>query len=239
MLSTATAIALMVIIGMVGLTAAQRTSTAPPPPAAQAIDQVSAAPEITVDKGTVLLQERFDTQPDAWSYRNRNIIPEYRINWDVRASKLVANAGAAGTSLDQELYLAPTILKGSYVVAVQAYPQNGFVTGLVFESSDGGHYLFQVFAGASANPHRYTLQRYDAQTGEYALLVDHQDGAGFAYNQWQELRVERQGTTIICSVDGKVVIETKDDVLTSGGQAGLYAINTGTVLFDNFTVAQQ
>ncbi len=237
--SIVAALILLVGVSTVALTTAQRTGTSTPPPAAQAVAQISAAPEVTVNKGTVVAQERFDAQPATWTYRNRNIIPEYRINWDVQASKLVANTGAAGTSLDQELYLAPTTVKGSYTVATQVYPQNSLVTGLAFEASDAGYYLFRVFAGNSDNPHRYTLQRYDPKTDQFELLVDRQDGDGFVYDQWQELRVEREGSKITCFVDGKVVLEAKDDVLTGGGQAGLYALNTGTVLFDNFTVAQQ
>ncbi len=204
-----------------------------------AADKVPEAPEVSVPAARNLQveSERFDAKPAQWTQRNVSILPEYQAQWDVQASKLTVGmpAGSAPSG-DEVMFLSDRQATDQSLVGAQFFPQGNQVIGLVFGSSDAGYYLFRVFADSSTLPHRHTLQRFDPKAG-YTTLADNAKGPGYQYGQWQELRVERSGSKIICWFGSDKVIEVEDSTL-GAGVAGVYTLDTGDVYIDNFTVAQ-
>lgn len=203
-----------------------------------AADQIAEAPDVNVPASkNVVLVERFDTTALQWTQRDPSILPEYQAKWEVQAKKLMVSMPAGSAPNGEEtIFLAPPTANDQSVVGAQFFPQGNQVIGLVFGSSEGGYYLFRVFADDSPLPHRRMLQRFDPVTG-YTTIADNTTGAGYQYGAWQELRVERNGKTIVCWFAGKEVFRLEDSSLAAG-QAGVYTLNTGDVYMDNFTVAQ-
>ncbi|MBA3469916.1 MAG: hypothetical protein H0T53_09755 [Herpetosiphonaceae bacterium] len=204
-----------------------------------AADKIPEAPEVAVPaaRGGQVDSERFDIKPAQWTQRDVSILPEYQAQWDVRANKLTVGmpAGSAPSG-DEAIFLSDRQASDQSLVAAQFFPQGNQVIGLVFGSSENGYYLFRVFADSSTLPHRRMLQRFDPKAG-YTTIADDAKGAGYQYGQWQELRVERSGSKIICWFGSEKVFELEDNTL-GAGMAGVYTLNTGDVYIDNFTVAQ-
>ncbi len=204
-----------------------------------AADKIPEAPEVSLPaaKNSVVDSERFDVKPVDWTQIDTSIFPEYQAKWDVSANKLMVGM-PLGSAPDgaEVIFLSNHKASEQSVVAAQFFPQGNQVIGLVFGSSDAGYYLFRVFADSSTLPHRRMLQRFDAKDG-YTTIADDTKGAGYTYGQWQELRVERSGSTIVCWFAGEKVFEVEDSTL-GAGVAGVYTLNMGDVYIDNFTVAQ-
>ena len=85
-------------------------------------------------------------------------------------------------------------------------------------------------------PDHRQLLRYDTNTGLYAKLASDTQGKGYDLGRWQDLRVETDGDLITCFFENEKVFEVHDSQFT-GGQAGVFTIAMGDVIFDNFTVA--
>jgi hypothetical protein len=204
-----------------------------------AADKVPEAPEVSLPaaKNSVVASERFDVKPADWTQRDVTILPEYQAQWDVSANKLMVGMppGSAPNG-DEAIFLSSREASDQSLVAAQFFPQGNQVIGLVFGASDSGYYLYRVFANDSTLPHRRMLQRFDPKAG-YTTIADDAKGAGYQYGQWQELRVERDGSKIVCWFGGEKVFEVEDSTLGAGA-AGVYTLNTGDVYIDNFTVAQ-
>jgi hypothetical protein len=204
-----------------------------------AADKVPEAPEVSLPaaKSGQVDSERFDVKPADWTQRDVSILPEYQAQWDVSATKLMVGMPAGSAPNGEEaIYLSNRVVSDQGIVGAQFFPQGNQVIGLVFGSSDSGYYLYRVFADSSTLPHRRMLQRFDPKNG-YTTIADDAKGAGYQYGQWQELRVERSGSKIICWFGAEKVFEVEDSTL-GAGVAGVYTLNTGDVYIDNFTVAQ-
>jgi hypothetical protein len=181
--------------------------------------------------------EGFDAQPAGWTSVEMAAMPDQQGSWATEAGKLVAKAPDGGQeSFEGSLYLAPTATAARANIAVQVYPQGNQVVGIVFRSTKNGYYLFRVFRDGNNAPERRQLQRYDAQTGLYTTLVGDTQGKGYELGRWQDLRVETDGDLITCFFDNQKVFEVHDSQFT-GGQAGVYTLALGDVIFDNFTIA--
>jgi len=181
--------------------------------------------------------EGFDTLPAGWTAVELAAMPDQQGRWASEAGKLVAQSPDSGEqSFEDSIFLAPTATTGRATIAVQVYPQGNQVVGVVFRSTKNGYYLFRVFRDGNNAPERRQLQRYDAKTGLYTTLKADTQGKGYVLGQWQDLRVETDGDLITCFFNTEKVFEVHDAQFT-GGQAGVYTLALGDVIFDNFTVA--
>jgi len=182
--------------------------------------------------------ESFDSLPSGWTAFDTAAMPDQKGSWASEAGKLVAKQPDSGQqSFEDSLFLAPLATGARANVAVQVYPQGNQVVGLVFRSSKSGYYLFRVFREGNNAPDRRQLQRYDASTGQYTTLASDTQGKGYELGKWQDLRVELEGDLIRCFFNDQKVFETHDGTF-SAGQAGVYTLALGDVIFDNFSVAQ-
>ncbi len=203
----------------------------PPPPAT--IPAPAAAPSTALSN---IQSESFDTLPSGWTSPDTAAMPDQKGGWASEAGKLVAKQPDSGQqSFDESIFLDPIATGARANVAVQVYPQGNQVVGIVFRSTKSGYYLFRVFRDGNNTPDHRQLQRYDASTGKYTTLIGDQ-GKGYALGSWQDLRVELNGDLITCFFQGEKVFEVHDSQFTSG-QAGVYTLALGDVIFDNFTVA--
>jgi len=181
--------------------------------------------------------EGFDTLPSGWTSVELAAMPDQQGSWASEAGKLVAKAPDSGQqSFEGSIFLAPAATAARAKIGVQVYPQGNQVVGIVFRSTKNGYYLFRVFRDGNNAPERRQLQRYDAQTGEYTTLVGDTQGKGYQLGSWQDLRVETDGDLITCFFNNEKVFEVHDSTFT-GGQAGVYTLALGDVVFDNFSVA--
>ncbi len=201
-----------------------------PPPTATP----GAAPSTTLSN---IQSESFDTLPTGWTSVEMAAMPDQKGSWASESGKLVAKEPASGQqSFEDSIFLDPVAIGARANVSVQVYPQGNQVVGIVFRSSKSGYYLFRVFREGNNAPERRQLQRYDAKTGQYTTLIGDTQGKGYELGSWQDLRVELDGDLITCFFQGEKVFEVHDSQFTSG-QAGVYTLALGDVIFDNFTVA--
>jgi hypothetical protein len=181
--------------------------------------------------------ESFDTLPAGWTAVELAAMPDQQGSWASEAGKLVAKAPPSGQqSFEGSIFLNPLAVGARASLSVQVYPQGNQVVGIVFRSSKSGYYLFRVFRDGNNSPERRQLQRYDAQSGLSSTLIGDTQGKGYELGRWQELRVELDGELISCFFEGQKVFEVRDAHF-SAGQAGVYTLALGDVIFDNFTVA--
>jgi hypothetical protein len=184
----------------------------------------------------VALNESFDTFPASWKQFDLAAMPDQKGEWAAEAGKLAARAPSSGTqSFEESMLLAPADTSGRAELSVQVYPQGNQVVGLVFRSTDKGYYLFRVFREGESAGVKRMLQRYDAATGQYTTLAEDSQGQGYELGRWQNMSVELDGDHIVAFFEGQKVFDVRDGEL-AGGEAGVYALALGEVLFDNFTV---
>lgn len=209
------------------------TDTQGPRPAGEVLQAPTPQPEAQLQ---VVRSDNFDTLPKDWRTLDSSVLPDMKGVWTTESGKLVSQAPVVGGDFEETMFLAPVDTSGRARVSAQVFPQGNLVVGLAFRASDGGYYLFRVFRGENT-PIRRHLQRFDAQTGTYVSILEDREGSGYELGRWQELRVELDGDLITCYFDGEKVFETRDSTLT-GGEAGVYTLNVGEVMFDQFAVAK-
>jgi hypothetical protein len=180
--------------------------------------------------------EGFDTLPASWAAADTDVMADQQGSWASEAGKLVAKAPPTAESFEGSIFLAPIATAARANIAVQVYPQGNQVVGIVFRSTKNGYYLFRVMRDGNNAPERRQLQSYDAKTGLYTTLIGDKQGKGYELGSWQDLRVELDGDLITCFFNNEKVFEVHDSQFT-GGQAGVYTLAQGDVIFDNFTVA--
>jgi hypothetical protein len=194
----------------------------------------------------VAMLATFDEQTSDWQrIQHEIVIPDEYGVWEVDSGKLVQKGTVSGPGYDsfaQTIFLAPTPLADEAIVSVHTFPQGNQVVGLVFGATEQGHYHYRVFRQSlvptdepSVN---HKLEYYNMQTDEYRVLAENAELDGFALGSWQELRVALDGDTITCFFDGEQAFEVTDPQLAAGGQAGVYTLARGDVLFDNFIILQ-
>lgn len=213
------------------------TVTLPTVPPQPDDDAIPPAPAASVPEGLQpLLVATFDEQPDDWQRINLTFLPGEEGLWvsehGMLAQKGLIQGGEAPVSRIPTLLLAPVTTGERSSIAVQVYPQDNQVIGLVFGASDTGFSLFRV-----SRSNGRMLQHYNLQTEEYTAFMDDPDGRGFEVHRWQELRIEQDGNVIQCFYDGEQVFEYRDARFI-GGQPGVYTLAMGFVFFDNLTVAE-
>ena len=180
--------------------------------------------------------EGFDTLPAGWAAADTDVMVDQKGDWASEAGKLAAKAPPSGQSFEGSVFLSPIATTARANIGVQVYPQGNEVVGIVFRSTKNGYYVFRVMRDGNNAPERRQLQSYDAKTGLFTTLIGDKQGKGYELGRWQDLRVETDGDLITCFFDNQKVFEVHDSQFT-GGQAGVYALAQGDVLFDNFTVA--
>lgn len=181
--------------------------------------------------------EGFDALPAGWAAGASDAMPDQQGSWASESGKLVAKEPEGGQqSFEGSIFLSPISTTARANIAVQVYPQGNQVVGIVFRSTKNGYYLFRVMRDGNNAPERRQLQRYDANTGQYTTLASDTQGKGYVLGSWQDLRVETDGDLITCFFNNEKVFEIQDSQFT-GGQAGMYTLALGEVIFDNFTVA--
>lgn len=202
--------------------------------------QISAPPTATPGSSAqVVRSDTFAQLPSDWKAVDRSPFPDKKGVWSTENGSLAAIAPAAGGDYEDTLYLAPVNTSGKTSISVQVFPQGNLVVGLAFRATDQGYYLFRVFSngGADKPPIHRQLQRYDAQTGTYVTLAEDRTGRGYDLGRWQQLRVDLDGDLITASFDGEQVFQVRDSTFASG-DAGVYTLNVGDVLFNQFVVTK-
>jgi len=208
------------------------TQVPPPPPTS-----LPAPPAAPAQALSHVQTETFDSLPTGWTAPATAAMPDQAGGWASEAGKLVAKQPDSGQqSFEDSLFLAPLATGTRATVSVQVYPQGNQVVGLAFRASKRGYYLFRVFRDGNNAPDHRQLQRYDAASGTYTTLASDTVGAGYQLGSWQDLRVALSGDLITCYFNNQQVFAVHDGTYADG-QAGVYTLALGDVLFDNFTVA--
>lgn len=217
--------------------AADNHSTEPQAQATKTDVQAAPQPALPPD-AQVLEQQPFDAEPDEWTAVQTGL-PHEQPTWATTDGVLAQTTTAsAGASFTPAMYLAPAAAAGDSLISTQIFPQGNQIAGLVFRASEAGFYLFAVYHTDEAAPVTAKLMRYDADTGFYTTLAETGAGQGFQRDRWQELRVDLRGTTITASFSGRQIFTVDDGTFTEG-QAGIYTMAVGQMLFDNFIIAQR
>jgi hypothetical protein len=181
--------------------------------------------------------EGFDAQPAGWAAGVSDAMPDQQGSWASESGKLVAKApDNGGQSFEDSIFLSPINTAGRATVSVQIYPQGNQVAGIVFRSTKNGYYVFRVFRDGNNAPESRQLLRYDAATGQFTKLAVDTQGKGYVLDSWQDLRVELDGDLITCFFNNEKVFEARDSQYTAG-QAGVFTLALGDMIFDNFSVA--
>ena len=102
--------------------------------------------------------------------------------------------------------------------------------GVVWRAADARNYYI-----ARYNPLEDNFRVYKVVDGHRRMLesarlsVDH--------DAWHTLRVVMQGDHIVCYLDGKKYLDTRDSTFTSAGRIGLWTKADARTHFDDLTVA--
>jgi 3-keto-disaccharide hydrolase len=100
--------------------------------------------------------------------------------------------------------------------------------GLVWRYQDANNYYV-----ARMNPLEDNYRLYKVVAGKRTQLAT-KEGLKVPANEWHRLKVTQTGDRIECFLDGKRVLEGKDDTFTKAGKVGLWTKADARTHFDEF-----
>ena len=102
--------------------------------------------------------------------------------------------------------------------------------GLVWRYQDADNYYV-----ARMNPLENNFRLYTVLAGKRTQLVTVED-LKIKSDEWHTLAIKQVGKKIICSLDGKALIEAENDAITKAGAVGLWSKADAQTSFDDLTV---
>jgi hypothetical protein len=100
--------------------------------------------------------------------------------------------------------------------------------GLVWRFQDANNYYL-----ARMNPLEDNYRLYKVVAGKRTQLAT-KEGLKVPANEWHRLKVTQAGDRIECFLDGRKVLEGKDDTFTKAGKVGLWTKADAQTRFDEF-----
>jgi hypothetical protein len=100
--------------------------------------------------------------------------------------------------------------------------------GLVWRYQDANNYYL-----TRMNPLEDNYRLYKVVAGRRTQLAT-KEGLKVPANEWHRLKVTQNGDRIECFLDGKKMLEGKDDTFTKAGQVGLWTKADAQTHFDEF-----
>ncbi len=102
--------------------------------------------------------------------------------------------------------------------------------GLVWRYQNADNYYV-----ARMNPLENNLRLYTVLDGKRTQLATVED-LKIKAGEWHTLAVKHEGKKIVCSLDGKALIEAENDAISKHGKIGLWTKADAQTSFDNLTV---
>jgi hypothetical protein len=102
--------------------------------------------------------------------------------------------------------------------------------GLVWRFQDGDNYYV-----CRMNPLEDNFRVYKVVAGKRIQLQTKED-VKVPANEWHRITVRQVGEQIECSLDGKKLLEAKDDAITKPGKVGLWSKADAQSYFDDLRV---
>jgi hypothetical protein len=102
--------------------------------------------------------------------------------------------------------------------------------GLVWRYQDANNYYL-----ARYNPLETNFRLYYVISGKRVQLVS-KDNLDLPAGKWHTMKFEQKGDSIECYLNGKKLIEAKNDMFQKGGKVGLWTKADAQTSFDNLEV---
>ena len=102
--------------------------------------------------------------------------------------------------------------------------------GLVWRYQDHDNYYI-----ARMNPLEDNYRVYKVVAGKRIQMAT-KEGLKIPVGEWHTLQIKMTGQQIECSLDGKKLLEAKDDTFTKAGKIGLWTKSDAQTEFDNLAV---
>jgi regulator of sirC expression with transglutaminase-like and TPR domain len=152
-------------------------------------------------------------------------------NWKQRAGRIIVDGlgkgfGGRTLCLVRETHELPIEIE----VDVKLDDESG-AAGLAFHS-DGEHRHYGFYP--SAGNIRFT--RFDGPDVNSWTILHNERNAGYRPNDWNTLKVRIEADLIRCSINGKAVFETNDDVIPNG-RLGFAAFRGTQATFRHLSIA--
>ncbi len=118
-----------------------------------------------------------------------------------------------------------------YTVAASAYAETNEQPGVVARAGSDGFYLLHLIGNGT---NQVAISRFDSGDDSFATLVT--ADLAVETGRWYRLSLTVQADTLVGSVDGSELLRVSNATLGTG-QAGVYGIATGGLIFDDFRVS--
>ncbi len=102
--------------------------------------------------------------------------------------------------------------------------------GIVWRYADANNYYV-----ARMNPLEDNYRLYKVVAGK-RIQLETKEGLKVPAGEWHELRIKQVGDKIECLLDGKLLLEAKDDTFQKAGKVGLWTKADAQTSFDEFKV---
>lgn len=160
--------------------------------------------------------------------------PKFGGQWRQRAGRILVEgmgSGFGGRSLCLSRRELPA-LPCEIAVAVRLNDESG-AAGLIFHADgEDNHYGFYPSGG------RLRLSRFDGPDVSAWKILEQKDSVHYRPGEWNTLKVRLEKNRIRCFVNDHLVIESRDDVYTTG-RAGLAKFRDTVAEFKRFQIAKE
>jgi hypothetical protein len=102
--------------------------------------------------------------------------------------------------------------------------------GIVWRYQDAGNYYI-----ARYNPLESNYRVYKFVNGK-RLQLETEENIQFKAGEWHTLKIKMVGNHIECFLDGKKLLDAKDDTIAKAGKVGLWTKADAVTYFDDFRV---
>jgi len=103
--------------------------------------------------------------------------------------------------------------------------------GIVWRYLDANNYYV-----ARMNPLEKNYRVYKVVAGDRKELK-RKERLKVKVGEWHTLRIRQKGNHIQCFLDGKIMLDARDDTFQKAGKVGLWSKSDAQTHFDNFTVS--
>lgn len=239
-------VASLIVLGVlgVGLTRSGQAQDEPLPPPLVEYPDVPPTPTLAPrppdparPAANMLFADSFDAvrSLDDWTIIElEETIPGEQSVWTVEDGSLVQDrtAAAGNPSVRGTAAVTGPASWTDYTITAKVYDQNNGTFGLIARRQGNSFYRYRLIANEFEDTPRQVLEKV---VDGVATPLAEVETPGYDQLTWHVVSLRVVGSTIQASLDGKVVAEATDAALSSG-QAGLYTVAVGGILFDDVTV---
>lgn len=104
--------------------------------------------------------------------------------------------------------------------------------GIVWRYQDANNYYVARF-----NPLEDNYRLYKVIAGQ-RIQLETKEGIKIPAGEWHRLKIKHVGDKIECYLDGKKILQHKDNTIAQPGQVGLWSKADAQTYFDNFAVIE-